>query len=376
MLGFVDTMRGLPKHKGVMMVKWLRGFVAFAVVCGPAATSHAQEQEPGNRPGGAGMRWIDVHVHVMANDMSTGQELSKQLKVFMEAQNIRSAVVFTPPQSRSSTSVMDGPELMSALADLGHQVVVLGGGATLNPMLLEAADREPSEREKDAFRRRAEVIAKSGARGFGEIALHHLSLTSEHPYESISGDHALMKILMDVAAQYQLVIDLHFDPILAQSTLPEVLRGNRNPENFSPNVDAFERMLAYNRGAKVVWAHAGAGDYFGQYTPELVEGLLVRHPNLYLSIRPGGMRPGAIVGPNAKADAWLEVVKRFPDRFVMGSDSFIVYAGRRGAAQTFTERLGRQAEAIRRTLAMLGPAVARQVGWANAARLYSIPLLP
>lgn len=350
--------------------------LVFAVLLALGFTGNAiaQSNAPGAEQSGKGQGWVDVHLHFMATNLSGARDLAQQVRAFVDAQNIRTAVLFPPPQARGST-LLDGPEFASALVELGDRVVFMGGGATLNPLLLDAADREPSAREIETFKQRAEVIATSGAKGFGEIALHHLSMTAEHPYEQISGDHPLLKILMDVAAAHQLPIDLHFDPILAQSTLPEALRGNRNPASFSPNVDSFERLLASNRGAKVIWAHAGAGDYFGQYTPDLVLGLLQRHSNLYLSIRPGGgPRPGAILGKVPNQDEWLSVIERYPDRFVMGSDTFIVQASRKGAAQTYSERQGIQAQAIRRTLHLLTPITARKVGWANAAALYRLPL--
>jgi hypothetical protein len=356
-----------------MVMPIMRSLVLAALLALSSITNAiAQGNAPDAEPSGNGQGWVVVHLHFMATDLSGARDLAQQVRAFADAQNMRTVILFPPPQSRVST-LLDGPEFASALVELGDRAVFLGGGATLNPMLLDAADREPSVREIEAFKQRAEVIATSGARGFGEIALHHLSLTAEHPYERIYGDHPLLKILMDVAAAHQLPIDLHFDPILAQSTLPEALRGNRNPENFSPNVDSFERLLASNRGAKVIWAHAGAGDYFGQYTPELVLGMLQRHSNLYLSIRPGGgPRPGAILGQVPNQDEWLSVIERYPDRFVMGSDTFIVQGSRKGAAQTFAGRQGSQAQAIRRTLHLLSPGTARKVGWVNAAALYRL----
>lgn len=316
--------------------------------------------------------WIDVHIHLLATDIGGAKALAAEVAAFAQAEGMRTALLFPPPQM-GQDSILDGPEFSAALVEFGPRLAFLGGGASLNPLLQAAAERTPTPSELDVFRKRAELIAQSGARGFGEIALHHLSMTSKHPYELVSADHPYLKVLMDVAAARDLPIDLHFDPILAQSTLPEALRGNKNPSGFTPNVDGFERLLAYNRGARVIWAHAGGGDDFGAFTPHLVTRLLTEHPNLYLSVRPRSKRPGAILGTGERNDAWLAVIESFPDRFVMGSDSFFVQSTRGGAAQTFAERLGSQTQAIRRVLQLLTPETARKVASENAIRLYHLP---
>ena len=315
--------------------------------------------------------WIDVHVHLLATDLAGARVLAADAVAFAQSQGMRTVFLFPPPQMNQN-NLLDGPEFSAALEEYGNRVAFLGGGASLNPILQEAANRTPSASEVEAYRQRAEVIAKSGAKGFGEIALHHLSMTAKHPYEMVSADHPFLKVLMDVAAAHDLPIDLHFDPILAQATLPEALRGNKNPATFAPNVDGFERLLAYNRAARVVWAHAGGGDDFGAFTPHLVTRLLTEHPNLYLSLRPRSKRPGAILGTGERNDEWLAVIESFPDRFVMGSDSFFVQSTRGGAAQDFAERLGSQTQAIRRVLQFLTPDTAQKVARGNAVRLYHL----
>ena len=317
------------------------------------------------------MAWIDVHVHLLATDLPGAKALAGEVVNFATSQGMGKVLLFPPPQMNQN-NLLDGPEFSAALEEYGTRVAFLGGGASLNPMLQAAANRTPGPAEVQAYRQRAEVIASSGAKGFGEIALHHLSMTSKHPYEMVSADHPFLKVLMDVAAAHDLPIDLHFDPILAQSTLPDALRGSKNPSTFAPNVEGFERLLAYNRAAKVVWAHAGGGDDFGSFTPHLVTRMLTEHPNLYLSLRPRSKRPGAILGTGERNDEWLAVVESFPDRFVMGSDSFFVQSTRGGAAQDFAERLGVQTQAIRRVLQFLTPETARKVGRANAVRLYHL----
>ena len=69
-------------------------------------------------------------------------------------------------------------------------------------MLHDAKDeKEVSEAEKKAFRKKAEELLDAGAVGLGEIAIMHLSLDEGHPYECVAGDHPLLLLLSDIAAE-------------------------------------------------------------------------------------------------------------------------------------------------------------------------------
>jgi predicted TIM-barrel fold metal-dependent hydrolase len=68
------------------------------------------------------------------------------------------------------------------------------------------------------------------------------------------------------------------------------------------------------------------------------------------------------------------VVEKYSDRFVMGSDSFLVAdnAQRAGAAKIFSENSFNIRQAIREVLVALKPDVARKVAYENAERLYKL----
>lgn len=84
------------------------------------------------------------------------------------------------------------------------------------------------------------------------------------------------------------MIDLHFDVVVEDIRAPEWLASPPNPASFRANLPGFERLLAHNRGARIVWAHAGS-DMLGGWTVDLSRRLLAAHPNLFMSIR---MAPG------------------------------------------------------------------------------------
>jgi predicted TIM-barrel fold metal-dependent hydrolase len=57
-------------------------------------------------------------------------------------------------------------------------------------------------------------------------------------------------------------------------------RSNNNPDREPENITAFERLLAHNPKAKIVWVHLGM-DTTDQRSPELTRRLLAKHQNLY-----------------------------------------------------------------------------------------------
>jgi hypothetical protein len=98
-----------------------------------------------------------------------------------------------------------------------------------------------------------------------------------------------------------------------------------------------------------------------------VQRLMAAHPNLALALKfqrsrfPQNqvMAPG---GPNAE---WLAVIRSYPDRVVIGSDSFFA-SGDSRAGTIF------QPQPIMGFLGRLPQPLAEQVGYLNAARLYTL----
>lgn len=347
------------------MKQGLRHLGAALALMGLGVTAHAQE-------------WIDVHFHWTMDDATSTQELAEKSLAIMQAENMRTMVVSSQPRPGQAGS--NFLEVQKLLEPHGKRFAVLGGGNSLNPLMHQIHEGKAPQEAIEKFRALAERSAASGIKGIGEIALHHISLNDQHAYEAIPADDELVKILVDVVAKHDLVLDVHFDPVLARMARPARLDSPNNPAEFEPNFEAFERMLSYNRKARIVWAHAGGVDLLGNYTPQLVQTLLERHSNLYFSLRPMGRDPGVMLqggaGPKGKRinPEWVAVVEKYADRFVMGSDSFLVAdsAQRVGAARIFSAASARQRQAIREVLSALKPDVARKVGYENAERIYKL----
>jgi len=120
------------------------------------------------------------------------------------------------------------------------------------------------------------------------------------------------------------------------------LMGPPNPANLKENITAFERLLDHNPAARIVWVHAG-WDLTGERTVPLMRSLLERHPNLYMSIKPdvGGSRMTSPFLPDgAIKPAWIDMLRAFPNRFVIGSDQFMDDPhDRMGLARKFVDAL-------------------------------------
>jgi predicted TIM-barrel fold metal-dependent hydrolase len=186
-----------------------------------------------------------------------------------------------------------------------------------------------------------------------------------------------LHLLADIAAEADVVIDFHLDLVIRRiETLPRNVGGNKNPETPEPNLDTFERLVAHNPKAKVVWAHAGS-DPLGQWPPTVSRELLARHPNLYMSIRvlPRDRLARSVIFSNGTVDEeWLAVLREFSDRFVMGGDQFIVSGSPDHVPiMKFSKSASHIRSVSRQFLGALPEERARKIGYDNAERLYRLP---
>ena len=139
-------------------------------------------------------------------------------------------------------------------------------------------------------------------------------------------DLAVPRRMVALARQHQLLLHAHAD------------------------VDCIERLLRQWPEARVLWAHSGFD------RPEAVREVLRRHPRLWcdLAFR-GDHATGGKVDP-----AWRETFTEFPDRFMVGTDTFT------------PERwhyIGEHARYSRGWLADLPAPLADRIGWRNAETL-------
>jgi hypothetical protein len=107
------------------------------------------------------------------------------------------------------------------------------------------------------------------------------------------------------------------------------------------------------KGVRFLWAHAGMNS-----SPRTVEKLLDTHPNLWveLSIR-SDISPGGVLDP-----AWRDLFVKYPDRFLVGTDTW---------NNSQWERMPEILDGFRKWLRQLPPAVAERIARGNGDRLFS-----
>jgi hypothetical protein len=168
-------------------------------------------------------------------------------------------------------------------------------------------------------------------RGIGEF----------HLYESANAAGPVAKKLMALAEARQLVVLAHVDDAAIDGLLQPTPSGGK--------------------AVRLIWAHTGIGGA----PVERVRALLQRYPLLMgeLSYRPGLTCDDA-AGKSQLCPEWRALLLDYPDRFVVGSDTWINQRW-----QYYDETM----QTYRSWLGGLPPVVARKVAWDNAARLFGLP---
>lgn len=286
----------------------------------------------------------------------------------MDRQGLQKILIMPPPSPHEQPGY-DYEELAKVANEKPERFAFLGGGRSLNPMIYEAIRLgRVSDRLNDRFEQKAEEIIKAGAVGFGEMTALHLSFVAGHPFEEAPPDHPLFLLLADIAARRDVPIDLHMKAVVQDAPLPGGFSSPPNPKTLRENIIVFERLLAHNRGARIVWVHIG-WDNTRQMTVDLLRRLLKAHSNLYMSIKIDQVSPARSLPENNPLNSfgrlrpeWLKLIGSFPDRFVIGTDSFY----------GFLRQVEVATQGPLALLAQLPPDLVRMVGYENVVRIYRL----
>lgn len=164
-------------------------------------------------------------------------------------------------------------------------------------------------------------LARGHWRGIGEI---HIFAKERHSL--------VFQQVVEIASRQRLPLLIHGDPAV---------------------IDAVYEMRPDQR---VVWAHAGTFPY-----PDLVADYLQRYPMLMIDLSKRDER----VAPDGELDdAWYELFVSYPDRFMVGVDTYSL-----GRWNDFDGAVA----TTRHWLDQLPDDVARKLSYENAAVLFSIP---
>lgn len=292
----------------------------------------------------------------------------------LDTQRIRKAIVMPPPRNDENVQANELADLARVVRQHPDRLALAGGGDVLNPMLHRYAPGAVTDAVRAQFTAAAEKLVREyGVCAFGEIAALHLSFFSGHVFSQVAPDHPLCLLLADLAAQHDIPVDWHMEAVPADMPVPAGF-SNRNQAVLKENIAAFERLLAHNRRARIVWQHIG-WDNTGGMTVALLRRLLAAHPNLYLAwkIEERELQVDRITPmPNRVVDEewrikpeWQALFAEFPERFVVGTDEFFGIAG-------VTRRMPGAFAETWRVMDQLPPDLLRQMGRDNPERLYRL----
>ncbi|MDP3797968.1 MAG: amidohydrolase family protein [Polaromonas sp.] len=315
---------------------------------------------------------IDTHAHFQTIPYKELEASHKAALTNMDRMNIARSLLMPPPFATLT------PQWFYDIEDLQFAVranpgrFALLGGSSLNIMIHSTAPSAVTDEVRAKFRKRALEIVAAGAVGFGEISALHVSIPAmgpKHAYEDAPPDHPLLLLLADIAAENGIPIDLHCDLVPENMPLPEALLPNQlNPRQLQANLPALKRLLSHNHKARIVWSHVGL-EPVPTRQPELVRQMLQAHPNLFMSFRlnHGLPRPAATLTPDGRLKpVWVDLIREFPDRFMLGSDAFY---GRNGIVRGSSEEGMRN---LRGLIEQLPQELQGKVASENAIRVYRL----
>ncbi len=265
---------------------------------------------------------FDAHLHY--NDEAWGQGAGPHPLPDVLGRMQRAGVRGIIANSRTN----DGTHALAASSQ------VRAAGITVVPFVRLYRNRDDYSswfRDESIHRMVLDELARGTAagpfRGIGEF----------HLYESANANGPVAASLMRLAEERQLAVLAHVDDA------------------------AIDLLMAHtaSRGQSVrlVWAHTGIGG-----SPvERVAQLLARYPRLMgeLSYRPGLTCDGGMLCPE-----WRRLLLQHPDRFVLGSDTWI-----NARWQSYEALMA----GYRTWLGGLPSEAARGIAWDNAARLFGLP---
>jgi hypothetical protein len=289
--------------------------LAVGVVALLGQSPYGHEQTPPAPP--SLTPFIDVHTHFDEHDP---QGAVRAVLQALTRENGTKIYLQIPPFGADDPMAYDAEVILPAMKAHADRMGVLGGGGTLNPIIMRsAATGDAGSSVRQTFTDRAEALLRMGVSGFGEMAAEHF--VGATPYEYARPDHPLYLLLSDVAAKHHVPIDIHMEAVPNEMPLPIELKSPPNAARLHPNIAAFERLLAHNPRTRIIWAHLGT-DNTGFRTPDESRRLLRAHSNLYMEIKsdPRAIGKNPIMIDQKVSPRWLTVFAEFPDRFLIGSD--------------------------------------------------------
>lgn len=171
----------------------------------------------------------------------------------------------------------------------------------------------PNDKNSDEHLRRMLEMYPGMWQGIGEVFTRHDDLTALTNSETPRANSEAMDRIYYLAAEYDL-------PVMIHSNITS--KRERNPL-YLPEL---EESLRDHPQVRFIWAHAGTSKEIHRHQEKLtflfdeVERLLGLYPNLYIDLSWTMLEPYLLDSEGEPDPRWLQLVERFPDRFMIGSD--------------------------------------------------------
>jgi len=281
------------------------------------------------------LRWIDAHCHLAADACHDGLCGADLIVKSMDQAGVEVVVLFSLDEGLSS-------EVMDAALRYPERIVPLRGRDGLDI-------EDPSSLE--LYRRDLETGLFHGV---GEIRTRHGWYGADDP-----PNHPVLLSLWALAGEFGVPALVHM--------------GTRPPGEDQAALPAewladWERALEQSPSTTFIWAHSGPS------RPEVLRGLLERHPNLYADL--SALSPvffevrGRPVPPELMIDGpdWIQLLEDHSDRFLFGTDNYTTeaYVGTADLVAYVRDEVFSQ----------LSTEAIEAIAHGNAERLYNIPPSP
>lgn len=149
--------------------------------------------------------------------------------------------------------------------------------------------------------------------GIGEVFTRHDDLTALTSGDTPRANNEAMTRIYHLAAEQDL-------PVLIHSNITS--KRERNPLYLAE----IEEPLRNHPHTRFIWAHAGTSMEIHRHQTQLdfllpiLSRMLERYPNLYIDLSWSVLQPYLLDEQGRPRDGWVALVKRFPERFMLGSD--------------------------------------------------------
>ncbi|MBC3412104.1 amidohydrolase family protein [Pseudomonas sp. SWRI51] len=149
--------------------------------------------------------------------------------------------------------------------------------------------------------------------GIGEVFTRHDDLTALTSGDTPRANNEAMTRIYHLAAEHDL-------PVLLHSNVTS--KRERNPLYLAE----IEEPLRNHPHTRFIWAHAGSSMEIHRHQTQMdfllpvLSRLLADYPNLYVDLSWSVLKPYLLDEHGVPRKAWVELVERFPERFMLGSD--------------------------------------------------------